>query len=216
MTAAMNVEKREASTKSVLRRLRSNGKVPGVVYGKDLAQTALIAVDQKELMSMLRTNPRGVILMDVPGAGRQHVMINEMQRDALTSKLIHIDFRQVNMQENVKTSVRLEAEGESAGVKEGGIYQVLLHELEIRCLPDAIPSLIVFDVSAMQIGDTLLVSDLPIPEGIEVLSKPDEVVATILAPQKDISEDEAEDAAVEEAEAKSRKEEAQAEETNKV
>lgn len=216
MTAVTNVEKRESSTKSTLRKLRSNGKVPGVVYGKALNQAALIAIDHKELTNVLRTNPRGVLLMDIPGTGQQHVMIAEMQRDALTSNLMHIDFRQVNMQEEVRTTVRLEAEGDSVGVKEGGIFQVLLHELEIRCLPDAIPSSIVYEVNTMQIGDTLAVSDLPVPGNVEVLSKSDEIVATILAPQKDITEEEAEDAAVEEVEAKSRAEETRAEETNKA
>ncbi|MCP3775385.1 50S ribosomal protein L25 [Paenibacillus sp. MZ04-78.2] len=184
MATSLKAEARTGRTKGDRNRLRAEGKVPGVVYGKKVAQTS-IAIDQKELLALLKTNPHAVIDMDIPQFGKQPVMINEVQRDALSRQLLHVDFHQINMDEPVQTTVRLEYIGDPEGVKVGGILQVQHHEIEIRCLPQHIPTSIEVDVSGLEIGQSMLVSELKLPEGVEVKTDVHDVIATILTPQKE-------------------------------
>lgn len=187
MVLTLKAEVRKDMTKSDIKQLRSKGKVPAVVYGKKI-QTTIITIEQKELMALLRTNPHAVIEMDLPGNGKQPVMISELQRDKINRELLHVDFHQINMDEPVKTVVSLEFIGEAEGAKEGGIVQIQLHELEIRCLPNQIPGSIHVDISKLGLGENLHVSHLTVPAGIEVKSDPNELVVTVLTPQKEAPE----------------------------
>lgn len=191
MAFSLKAESRKETTKSDIKQLRAKGRVPAVVYGQKVAST-VITVDQKELMSLLRQNPHAIIDLDMPdGSGKQPVMINEIQRDQLKrERLLHIDFHQINMDEPVKTIVSLEFIGEAEGAKEGGIVQIQMHELEIRCLPNQIPSSIKVDISNIGLGDNLLVNQLSIPAGIEVKSDSNDLILTVLAPQKETAVEE--------------------------
>ncbi|TXK78235.1 50S ribosomal protein L25 [Paenibacillus sp. N3.4] len=190
MVLSLKAEIRKDTTKSDIKQLRSKGSVPAVVYG-DKVPSTVIAVDQKELMALLRHNPHAIIELDLPnGSGKQPVMISEVQRDKLNRELLlHVDFHQINMDEPVKTVVSLEFVGDSEGAREGGIVQVQMHELEIRCLPSQIPSSIQVDISGLGLGENLIVSQLTVPAGIEVKSDPNELIVTILAPQKEAPEE---------------------------
>jgi len=186
---SLKVEARdEKLTKSEVKKLRSEGKVPGVVYGKKVGALT-IAVDTKELLSLLRSNPKAIVEMDLPQNGKQPVMIHEIQRDKVNRSLLHIDFHQINMDEPVRTSVPLDFVGDSTGVREGGMLQIQMHELEIRCLPHLIPSSIAVDVTALDLGGTVLVGDITVPAGIEIKADPGDVVVTVLAPQKEVVEE---------------------------
>ncbi|WP_042171216.1 50S ribosomal protein L25 [Paenibacillus gorillae] len=209
MTIPMNVEQRTIGTKGALRLLRESGKVPGVIYGKQLAAPAAVALEEKQVLALLRTHPNAVLDLDIPGAGKQPVMISEVQREPLSRRLLHIDMRQINMNEEVRTQVRIDFVGEANGVGQGGILQVLLHELEVECLPGSIPEALEINVADLELGHSLLVRDVRPPSGVEVLSDPEQVVVTVLAPQKELTEEEAEAAEVERVEAESRSEEAQ-------
>lgn len=195
MVATLKAESRDGMTKSEVKKLRAEGKVPAVVYGKKVGARSIF-VDAKELLALLKANPNAVMEMDIPGTGKHPVMIHGIQRDKVSRDWLHVDFRQVNMDEPVCTSVPLEFVGEPTGVKEGGMMQVQLHELEIRCLPHLIPSAVHVDVSGLELGDTLLVQDIALPDGIEMKSDPEAVVVTLLAPQKGADESAAETASV--------------------
>lgn len=184
MGMTLKAEARTLSTKSEIKKLRENGKVPGSVYGKKIG-SASIAIDAKELLALLRSNPHAIVELDIPGAGVQPVMIQDVQREKLNRTLLHIDFHQINMNEPVRTTVAVELTGEAEGVKSGGILQVQMHEVEVRGLPDRIPGAITFDVSGLQMGDLLHAGDLQMPEGIELKSAHEDIVATILVPQKE-------------------------------
>ncbi|MBA2941001.1 50S ribosomal protein L25 [Paenibacillus sp. CGMCC 1.16610] len=188
MALSLKAEARKDTTKFDIKQLRVKGKVPAVVYGKKVAAT-VITVDQKELVALLRKSPHAVIELELPDGGKQPVMINEIQRNPLNRELLHVDFHQINMDEPVKTVVTLEFIGDAVGAKEGGILQIQLHELEIRCLPSEIPASITVDISNVGIGENMLVSELNVPGTIEVKSDPNELVLTILAPQKEAPED---------------------------
>jgi large subunit ribosomal protein L25 len=184
MVIQLKAEPRDENTKAALNELRATGKVPGVVYGKKI-ETTLISVEKKELLALLRSNPNAIVEMIVPEIGTQPVMIQDIQRDKLYRNLLHIDFQQISMNEPIKATVRLEMTGEPQSLKQGGILQVQLHEIEIKCLPADLPSSISVDLTELNLGDTLLVSDLPLGSGVEARTDLNEVVATILAPQKE-------------------------------
>lgn len=201
MKQALQVYDRAVTSKGDLRKLRNEGKVPAVVYGKHITVSSPIAVDAKELLALVRYNPNAVLEVEVPSAGKQPVMLSAVQRDSISREILHADFRQINLNEAVRTTVRLDITGDPEGVREGGILQVQVHELEIECLPNAIPETIACDVSGLQIGENLIASDLQLPSGVELKADPELVVVTILVPQKEVEEAEEGEAAQAEAEA---------------
>ncbi|WP_373232010.1 50S ribosomal protein L25 [Cohnella sp.] len=192
MSTTLQVQHRDISTRSELRRIRTEGKVPGVIYGKGLDVPANISVDNKELMNMLRTHPHAVVEVEIPGAGRHPVMMTDLQRDTISHQVTHIDFLRINMNEKITTLARLEVTGTSPGEKEGGMLQMVLHEVEIQCYPKDIPDSISVDVSDLAMGENLTINDLKVPSGIEITQDPSMVIIAVLAPQKAIAEDEVE------------------------
>ncbi|UJF33123.1 50S ribosomal protein L25 [Paenibacillus hexagrammi] len=185
MALTLNAESRQEATKSEIKQLRAQGKVPGVVYGKKVGST-VVAIDQKELLALMRTNQHAIIEMQLPDGGKQPVMISEVQRDKINRNLLlHVDFHQINMDEPVKTVVPIEIVGEAEGAKEGGIVQIQLHELEIRCLPQHIPSSVKVDISHLGLGENILVSEITVAGEIEIKSDSNELIVTLLAPQKE-------------------------------
>lgn len=187
MAVSLQAQTRGNLTKSGVKQLRSSGSVPGVVYGKNIG-SVLVSVDNRELLSLLRSHARGIIELKLGSTGNQTVMIQDLQRDPLNSNLLHIDFHQINMNEPVRTEVVLDFVGEAKGEEEGGMLQIQLHQLEIRCLPGLIPASIAVDVTRLEMGDTITAGELQIPAGVELKTHKDEVVVTVLAPQKEVEE----------------------------
>ncbi|OGX61547.1 MAG: hypothetical protein A2189_01395 [Paenibacillus sp. RIFOXYA1_FULL_44_5] len=177
----VQAEIRQSETKSDVKKLRSIGKIPAVVYGKQIEATK-IAIPEKELM-FLKSTPYAVIEMKMPDQKVHSVLINEIQRDTIYGNILHVDFHQIELDKPVKTTVSLEISGEFKGEKSGGMLQVLVHELEIRCLPRDIPEHIHIDVSALDIGDSIWVKDLQVSPNVQIKHDLDEVLVTILSPQ---------------------------------
>lgn len=212
MAIAMRADERTVKTKGDLRQLRADGMVPGTVYGKLLDASSSVSVREKDLRSLLRSQPNAVLELEVPGQGKHSVMVADVQRDSLSGGILHVDFHQINMNEAVRANVRIEYAGESVGVREGGILSVVLHELEVQCLPAEIPESVSADISSLNIGESLQVKDIKLSQGVEAISDPELVVLTVLAPQKELDEEEAEAQDVEAKEAESRSDHAQHEE----
>lgn len=194
MNTTLKVQRRDKSSRSDLNQIRKEGMIPGVVYGKGMDSPAPISVDEKDLMVMLRTHPHAVVDLEVPGEGKQPVMMADLQRDVITRQVLHIDFHRINMNEKIKAPARLEITGKSAGEQEGGMLQLVLHEIEVLCYPKDIPESISVDVSGLQIGETLSIADLKLPDGVEAAQDSDMVVVSVLAPQKAADDDTADDA----------------------
>jgi large subunit ribosomal protein L25 len=190
MATTLHVQHREVSSRGELRRIRLAGQVPGVVYGKGLGGPSNISIDAKDLMAMLRSHPHAVVEIDVPGAGKHPVMMAELQRDSLTQQVMHIDFHRINMNEKIKTPARLEISGTSPGEKEGGVLQLVMHEVEIECYPKDIPDSIVIDVSELQMGEHLSIGDLKLPVGVAATQDLTTVIVAVLTPQKERTEEE--------------------------
>ncbi|SDW86201.1 LSU ribosomal protein L25P [Marininema mesophilum] len=195
MAQQFAVERRESRPRSVLTMLRQEGRVPGVLYGKD-QENATIHMEMSELIRLLQKQGTTSVI-DLELDGKTHnVMISEIQRDRLKDRITHVDFKIVNMKEPIDTEVSIHLEGEAAGIKEDGILQQQARMVEIRCLPENIPDWLTMDISELAIGDSVTMADLKIPAKVELLSDPEEVIASILPPQV---EQEAEAEALDEA-----------------
>ena len=121
-------------------------------------------------------------------------LIREVQRDALSGEVLHVDFLQVQMAEKLRTTISIHLVGESPAVKQfGGMLLQGITEVEVECLPDNLVDAIEVDISSLtELGEELTVADLPIPEGIEVLSDPQEMVVRVMAaPEEEVEEEEA-------------------------
>ncbi len=210
MSTTLQVQAREVSSRSDLRRIRASGQVPGVIYGKGLDAPSIISLDAKQLSAMLRSHPHAVMEIDVPGVGKHPVMMADLQRDSLSGQVLHIDFRRINMNEKITAPARLEITGTSPGEKEGGMLQIVLHEIEIECYPKDIPDFIAVDVSGLQIGENLAISDLKLPAGVVAAQDPESVIIAVLAPQKERTEEEVDALEDEAAEDRKHEEAAQA------
>ncbi|MFC5449357.1 50S ribosomal protein L25 [Paenibacillus aestuarii] len=197
MAVSLQAEVRKQATKAEIKQLRAEGKIPAVVYGKKTAAT-ILTVNLKDLQAVLRQNPHAIIDLAISGSKNQPVMITEIQRNPLNRReLYHIDFHQINMDEPIKTVVALEFTGDAIGAREGGIMQILMHDIEIRCMPSQVPASIQVDVSNLGLGDNLHASQITIPAGIELKSDPNDILVTILVPQKETKTTETEEPAAE-------------------
>lgn len=214
MSIPLSAEPRTIQTKADLRQLRQQGKVPGVIFGKQLAPVS-IAVEEKSLQALLRSHPNAILDLDVPTVGKQTVMITDVQRDTLSRRLLHVDLLQISMNEQIKTHVRIEFVGEANGVREGGVLQVMQHELEIQCLPGSIPEHIEVNIADLEIGHSFSVKDIIAPVGVEMRSDQELVIVAVAAPQKELTEEEAKAAAAELESAESKSQEARLTEVDK-
>ena len=196
------VERRETAGKGAARKLRQRGLAPGVVYGGGRAATS-IAFDAAELQHLLTSNRGGLnTLIDLEGdseATGKTVIAKEIQREAVRGGIIHGDFYEVDLAEKIQVSVPVRLIGSAAGAVLGGMLDQQLRELELLCLPNAIPDDIEVDVTELELGDSLHVSDLKVPFGAELHTDESLTVATVLVPRgiQDEEPAEAEDAEVE-------------------
>ena len=176
-------EKREGTGKGVARKLRAAGRIPGVLYGHGMDSTAL-SVDAKDLFHILHTGAGTNVLVDLVVDGSEHLIIpRDVQRDHIHGRFIHVDFLAVRRDEKLQLSIPVRVVGESVGVKAGGVVEHHLWELEVESLPGDVPEAIDADISALDIGMSLRVSDLVAPKGATILTNPDESVVAVQQPQ---------------------------------
>lgn len=182
----LKAEVRDTSSKSSLKQLRKSGRVAASLYGHGFDSLA-ISVDLADLAAAVKTEAGVHALMDmaVDGAPKKAsgiVVIKQIQKDPISRRLVHVDFQRVLMTEKLTTETPIELVGSSIGVHEGGVLEHVMRALQVRCLPDQIPSHIDLDVTDLEIGHALHVSDLPLPEGVEPLAHTDDVVVAVRQP----------------------------------
>jgi large subunit ribosomal protein L25 len=186
---ALSVETREGVGKGVARKLRASGRIPGVCYGKG-ERSVSISLDPRALRHLLQTSEAGMntlIHLRVGGGGTldgKMVLVRELQKDPVRGGYLHADFLAVDVQNVIEVSVPIHITGRAPGVELGGILDQALRELDLECLPLAIPREIVVDVSALDVGDSLHVRDIVLPEGVTLRSDPDLSVVSVVAPTK--------------------------------
>jgi large subunit ribosomal protein L25 len=193
-------ESRTETGKSSNRRLRSRGLIPGVVYGAG-RETVSVAVSPSDITDVLHSAAGENTLFDLEiGGERRKVILKEFQREPLKGQLLHADFFEVALDKPIEIDVQIELVGTPVGVKnQGGILDFITRELQIECLPTDIPEKISVDVSALELGKLLRVSEVELPsDRITLLTDPDVVVVHVVTPRAEVSaaEEAAEEAAV--------------------
>ncbi len=187
----VRAELRAGRGKNDSRRLRARGLVPLTVYGGE-GEPIAAAAPLAELAAILRSGAghNAIFTLDVDGVGPNEVMFLDRQIDPVRSRLIHADLRRLVRGQEIEVSVRLELEGEPAGVREGeGILEQLLREVEIRCRPSIIPDFITVDVSNLGAHEVLHVSDVRVDEGITIITDPETAVATVATVREEPAEE---------------------------
>ena len=157
---SLEVELREGVGKGVARKLRAAGRIPGVLYGRGRAPQSVV-LDPRALERVLKTSEAGMnTLIDLSIAGSREraervVLVKELQRDPVAGSLLHADLYAVDLTKEIEVAVPLHLTGSAAGLMNGGIVDHQLREIQIACLPTAIPESFSLDVSALDIGDSL-------------------------------------------------------------
>ena len=179
------VSRKKAGT-GASRQNRRSGQIPAVVYGPGQGPVH-VTLNEREFTSAIHgaQGEHAIVELNVtdqPELGGP-TMLKEVQRHPVRGHVIHADLLRIDMTRKIVTLVPTKLEGRAAGVVEGGILEHSAREVEVSCLPTAIPDFLVVDVTELKIGHSLPVSALVVPEGVEVLTNPDRVLATVLVPR---------------------------------
>jgi large subunit ribosomal protein L25 len=180
---------RETSGKGGARALRRAGNIPAIFYGPE-TDPMPIQVERRSFEKILKKQTSENVLYQLTVKGRDQemiktVMLKEIQKNPTSREILHVDFYEVSLSKAIDVMVAIKVVGKAPGVEKGGILQETSRELEIRCLPTNIPDHIDVDVSALEIGDSIHVEDLPLPEGIRVLSDPRLTLITLVPPTEE-------------------------------
>ena len=189
----LTVQRRPAQGTRPVRRLRDEGLVPGVVYGREM-EPIPIAVKGRELVKLLhsKTGERALVTLRLEDtkAWEKPALVKAIQHDPVDGHVLHVDFHAIVLTERLRVKVPVLLKGEAVGVKqEGGTLEHFLREVEVECLPTEIPASVGFDVSAMNIGETIHVRDLAPPKNAKITSDADGVIASIQKPKEEKPEE---------------------------
>jgi large subunit ribosomal protein L25 len=168
------------SGKGVARKIRAQGLIPAVFYGA--GENIPLSLQPKELLKILSAGENTIFQLEIEGEATadRKALVRALQRDPLKETLLHADLYRISMDVEITVSVPLVLEGISREVSDvGGVVNQLLDEIEIQCLPSLIPHELTVDVAHLGVGEVLHVRDIQVPQGIQVLAAPDEVVATV-------------------------------------
>ncbi len=183
----VNANVRTVKKKNAMNRLRSQKLIPAVLYGQG-GETINLQVGDKELNQALHTSAGRNVLVKLAiqdnGQSREEtVMVKHVQRHPMTSEMLHVDFVRISLDQPLETSIPVVVTGSAKGLKEGGMLEVVHRDLAIRCLPAVLPENITLEVSDLGIGDAIMVADLTLPEGVEILVDSHEPVVHVVAPR---------------------------------
>lgn len=191
----ISVDKREETGKGPMRRLRGAGFVPGVLYGLG-RPTMPITLPRRELQRFFDA-PSHLIELRMGDKARQAI-VREVQIDAITDEILHVDFHRVEADVAVQDNVRLNYKGTAIGTTKGGMLQTLAEMVEISAIPRNIPHEIVVDISGLELGDGVRAAEVALPEGVELITTPDTLLIQVAAPKMEAAdEEEAEEGAEE-------------------
>lgn len=182
----LKAQVRTTTGKGPARALRREGRIPAVLYGQK-ADAIMLSIDFKEFELIVKKANIGSVLLNLQIQNGKTItrpaMIKELQTNPVTGAFLHVDFYEIDMQRKITVSVPVVTRGKSAGVEEGGLLQIVRRELELFCLPTAIPEAIEVDISDLTIGDSIHVQEIPLPGDVELPEDIDFTVITVLAPK---------------------------------
>ena len=178
MAEELNVEIRQDRGKRKSRRLRKSGSVPGVLYGHR-KENVCLAVPAEPLDALVQHGSR---LVTLTGAVSESAFIREVQWDVWGTHVVHVDFTRISEHEKVQVQVTVEVRGEAPGVREGGVLNQSIHQVQIECPASAIPEKLEVNVNHLKLHDSITVADLELPEGASVLGDTAAVVVQCIEP----------------------------------
>ena len=214
----LKAQVRKTTGKSLARALRREGRIPAVLYGPK-TDSMMLSIDFKEFEQIVKKANVGSVLLNLQIQNGETLtrpaMIKELQTNPVSGAFLHIDFYEIDMQRKINVSVPMVTRGKSAGVEEGGLLQIVRREIELFCLPTAIPESIEVDISELTIGDSIHVREITLPGDVELPEDIDFTVITLLAPkvEEEVVEEEELEEGEEAAEEEGAEGEAAAEET---
>lgn len=186
----LEVQERDDVGKSGAARLRRDGFIPGVLYGRGKKPHA-IAVPERELRAALTGSHGHHAILDVVLAGQKTThasILKDYQVDPIRGRITHFDLHEVRLDQPITAQVAVELTGESPGVKAGGVLSALVREVSVEALPLEMPDRLLLDISGTEIGSSLRVGDLTAPEGATLLDDPDTVIVSVAAPRVEVEE----------------------------
>jgi large subunit ribosomal protein L25 len=175
---SLNAESRARLGKGESGRLRRRGRIPAVIYGHQ--EPLAVSIDAHEFDTKFHQISESTIIRLAVGGQEREVLIRDFQEDAVGGKVTHIDFYEVDKNRSLRTNVRVELTGAPVGVKEGGLLEHFVHEVEVECLPSRLPEKILLDVNELRLGKSLHVRELPPVEGVRFLNSPEQVVCAVV------------------------------------
>jgi large subunit ribosomal protein L25 len=192
MTAAsmptLEAKSRTAGGKSEARRVRKEGLVPAVAYGKGFPSTP-IAVPPKAVAAILKSELGKNTVLELSLDGKKLLaMIRDFTVHPVQRSLEHVDFVEVKLDRPVEIDVPLVATGKAAGVAKGGVLRIVYRLVPVRCLPDRIPAKIETDVTHLELGEHITTQDLKLPEGVTVRLPAEQTLVAVVAPEKEVEE----------------------------
>lgn len=180
---SLRAESREAAGSGPAKRLRAEGDIPAILYGRGLDSTPL-SVNRRDLYAALHTEAGTNALINLEvGSDKFLTIARELQRHPVRGEIIHLDFINISLDEEITAEVAIEYVGEPAGAVEGGIVETIKASVMVSALPMAIPSGIQVDISELGVGDTLTATMLPAMEGVEYLEDEESPLVTVIVPR---------------------------------
>ena len=174
----LNAESRARLGKGESGRLKRRGRIPAVIYGHQ--EPLAVSIDAHEFDTKFHHISESTIIRLAVGGQQREVLIRDFQEDAVGGQVTHIDFYEVDKNRLLRTNVRVELTGAPVGVKEGGLLEHFVHEVEVECLPASLPEKILLDVNELRLGKSLHVRELPPVEGVRFLNSPEQVVCAVV------------------------------------
>ena len=193
----LQANERKGRGKNDARRLRTQGFVPAVLYG-DGSDATVLAVPEKIVdYTLQHVGDNALYDLSIGSGGSSTARVVDAQRNPVTGRLVHVDFAPVNMRERIVITVPLTVAGtdESPGVSEGGVLDQVAYEIEVESLPGNIPQELVVNVSGLGLNENLTLGDISLPEGVTLISDPEEVAVTV-TPPTEITDEEMEAAGI--------------------
>jgi len=175
-------EPRSSRGKNEARRTRAAGRIPAIVYGA-FKDSVSVSVNPKDITRIIRgkAGHNSIFDIDIAGVEKTPVIVADEQYDPVKGHLLHIDLRRIDLTRKLRVSVPVHTVGEPKGVKQqGGVLDVVTRSIEIECIPDDIPNQFDVDVVELMIGSAIRVSDLPVKDGVRVLTAGDAVIAHVV------------------------------------
>ncbi|WP_445492798.1 50S ribosomal protein L25/general stress protein Ctc [Niallia sp. 03133] len=184
MSTLLQAKERTEFKHSVLTGIRKEGNIPGVIYGSKTKSTSIYLSEADFLKVIKDVGRNGVIELSIDGQ-KHNVVLSDYDSDPIKRKILHVDFLAIDLSQEITATVRVSLVGDAAGVKDGGVLQQPMHEVEVTAKPNDIPAAIEIDISELQVGETLTIADIKQYKTVEINHEKEEVIASILAPRQE-------------------------------